>query len=213
MARTPLAAMVLIDPAFSDGYKSNQSCDLGGHSLVEADIQSPIDLTSRTPSHIRFAKSEQRQLVEHPAAGRLNWNSESNSNQRIAIRDMAEQISRRRSEISEMRKISPVREILNHQSGGEAELRMDSSGPIAQEESTVTAPNNLLAASHYINSVELRNAISTVMVDRRAPFSKYCSIAPRSTEIAKKTSVSHNDKTFDNIDMLDKVFRASVSVR
>ena len=91
---------------------------------------------------------------------------------------------------------------------------MDSSGPIAQEGSTVTAPNNLntqqlIAALHDINSVELRNATSTVMMDRRVPFPKYCSIAPTRTEIAKKTSVSHKDKTFDNIDMLDKALRAS----
>ena len=91
---------------------------------------------------------------------------------------------------------------------------MDSSGPIAQEESNVTAPNNLItqqviAASQEINSMEMRNATPTVMVDRRVPFSKYCSIAPTSTEIAKKTSVSHKDKTFDNIDMLDKALRAS----
>ena len=59
MARTPLAARILIDPAFSDGYESNQSGDFGGNSLVEADIQSPIDLTSRTPTHIRFAELEQ----------------------------------------------------------------------------------------------------------------------------------------------------------
>ena len=72
---------------------------------------------------------------------------------------------------------------------GMIELRMDSSGPIAQEESNVTAPNNLntqqvIAASQDINSVELRNATSTVMVDRRVPLSKYWSIAPTSTEIA-----------------------------
>ena len=83
----------MIDPAFSDGYESNQSGDLGGQSLVEADIQSPIDLTSRTPSHIRFAELEQNQLMEHPAADRLNRDLESNSNQRITIRDMAEHIS------------------------------------------------------------------------------------------------------------------------
>ena len=91
---------------------------------------------------------------------------------------------------------------------------MDSSGPIAQEESPVTAPNNLntqqvIAASQDINSVELRNAPSTVMMDRRVPVSKYLSIAPTSTEIAKKTSVSTKDKTFDNIEMLDKALRAS----
>ena len=36
MARTPFAARILMDPAFSDGYESNQSGELGGHSLVEA---------------------------------------------------------------------------------------------------------------------------------------------------------------------------------
>ena len=126
-----LAARILIDPAFSDGYESNQSGEGGGHSLVEADIQSPIDLTSRTPTHIRFAELEQNQLMEHPAADRLNRDSESNSNQRITIR------------ISEMRRVSPAGEILNHQSGGEAKLRMDSSGPIAQEETPRTAPIDL----------------------------------------------------------------------
>ena len=70
MARTSLAARIMIDPAFSDGYESNQSGELGGHSLVEAEVQSPVDLTSRTPTHIRFAESGQNQLVEHPAASR-----------------------------------------------------------------------------------------------------------------------------------------------
>ena len=214
MARTPLAGRILIDPAFSDGYKSNQSGELGGYSLVEAKFQSPIDLTSRTPSHIRFAESEQNQLVEHPAAGRLNRVSESNSNQRIAIRDMAEQISRLQSEILEMRRILLVGEILNHQRGGETDLRMDSTGPIAQEESLVTVPVDLrsqqiVEASPTINSVDIRNAPSTAMMDRRVPISKYCSIAPTSTEIAKKTSVSNKDKSFDNLEMLEEALRAS----
>ena len=128
--------------------------------------------------------------------------------------DMAEEISRLRSEVSELRRISPVGEILNHQSGGETDLRMDSSGPIAQEELIVTAPVDLrsqqiVEASPNINSVDIRDAPSTVMMDRRVPISKYCNIVPTSTEIAKKTSVSHKDKTFDNIDMLEKAPRAS----
>ena len=128
--------------------------------------------------------------------------------------DMAQEISRLRSEISDMRRISSVGEILNHQSGGEIELRMDSSGPTAQEESPVTAPVDLrsqqiIEASSDINSTESRNATSTVMMDRRVPFSKYCSIAPTSTEIAKKTSVSNKDKTFDNLEMPEKALRAS----
>ena len=126
IARTPLAARILIDPAFSDGYESNNSRELGSHSLVEADIQSPIDFRSRTPTHIRFAESEQNQLEEHPAAGRLNRNLESHSSQPMTIREQADRISRLESEISEMRRISPAGEILNPQSGGDTELRMDS---------------------------------------------------------------------------------------
>ena len=214
MARTPLAARILIDSAFSDGYESNQSGEGGGLSLVEAEIQSPIDLTSRTPTHIRFAESESSQLVEHQPANRGIRHLEPQSNQRTALSDMAEEISRLRSEISEMRRISPVGEILNHQSGGETALRMDSSGPIAQEELIVTAPVDLrsqqiVEASPNINSVDIRDATSTVMMDRRVPISKYCNIVPTSTEIAKKTSVSNKDKTFDNLEMLEKALRAS----
>ena len=132
----------------------------------------------------------------------------------MTIREQADRISRLESEILEMRRISPAGEILNHQSGGDAELRMDSSGPIAQQESSVTAPTNLrtqqiVEASPNINSVDIRNAPSTATMDRRVPMSKYCSIVPTSTEIAKKTSVSNKDKSFDNIDILDKASRAS----
>ena len=181
---------------------------------MEAEIQSPIDLTSRTPTHIRFAESEKNQLVEHQPANRAIRNFEPQSNQRTAMSDMAEEISRLRSEISEWRRISPVGEILNHQSGGETALGMDSSGPSAQEELIVTAPVDLrsqqiVEASPNINSVDIRDAPSIVMMDRRVPISKYCNIVPTSTEIAKKTSVSHKDKTFDNIDMLEKAPRAS----
>ena len=133
----------MIDPAFSDGYERNQSGEGGGHSLAEAEIQSPIDLTSRTPTHIRFAEAESSQLVEHQPANRGVRSFENQSSQRTALSDMAEEISRLRSEISEIRRISPVGEILNHQSGRETDLRMDSSGPIAQEESLRTAPIDL----------------------------------------------------------------------
>ena len=110
MARTPLAARISIDPAFSDGER-------GGHSLEAAEFQSPIDLTARTPTHIRFAELEQNQLVGHPAAGRLNRNLESLSNQRLTTGDQAELISPLQSEISVMRRIPPVGEILSRQSG------------------------------------------------------------------------------------------------
>ena len=41
LARTPLAARILTDPAFSDGCDSNHSGELGGHNLEEADFQMP----------------------------------------------------------------------------------------------------------------------------------------------------------------------------
>ena len=75
---------------------------------MEADIQSPIDLTSRTPTHIRFAESEISQLVEHQPANRGARNFENQSSQRSALSDMAAEISRLRSEISEIRRISPA---------------------------------------------------------------------------------------------------------
>ena len=161
MARTPQATRIMIDPVFSDGYESNHSGELGGQSLGIADIQSPFDLTSRTPTHIRFAEAEQSQLAVHPAAGRLNRESESSSSQRTAISDMAEEISRLRSEISEMRRSSPVGEILNHRSGGETDFRMDSSGPIAQEESLVAAPVGLRSQQIVEASPTIRQSYST----------------------------------------------------
>ena len=133
---------ILIDPAFSDGYESNQSGEGGGRSLVEAEIQSPIDVTARTPSHIRFADSANSQLVEHQVASRSSRNLESRSIQRTAMSDMAEEISRLRSEISGMRRISPVGEILNHQSGGETGLRMDSRGIISDSASRFEITTN-----------------------------------------------------------------------
>ena len=177
-------------------------------------MNSPIDLTSRTPTHIRFAESVHSQLVEHQPAIRSLRQIEMQSSQRTAISEMALEISRLRSKISDMRRISPVGEILSHQSGGETGLRMGSSGPIAQEELLMTAPFDLrsqqiVEASPNINSVDIRNARSTVMMDRRVPISKYLGIAPISTEIAKKSSLSTKDKTFDNLEMLEKALRAS----
>ena len=75
---------------------------------MEAEIQSPIDLTSRTPTHIRFAESESSQLVEHQPANRGARNFENQSSQKSALSNMAAEISRLRSEISEIRRISPV---------------------------------------------------------------------------------------------------------
>ena len=59
MARTPIAAKNTQDPTYSEGYVCNQSPDtidsiFGG----EDGFRSLIDLTSRTPSHIRFGDIE-----------------------------------------------------------------------------------------------------------------------------------------------------------
>ena len=134
--------------------------------------------------------------------------------QMVTMQIVKEQIRYLRNEISEIRRISPVGEILDSQSGGRAEAKMDSSGQIAQEESLRTAPldvnsQHIVVASYNIASVESGNTPPTVMVDRRVKIAKYCSIVPTSTEIARKYRVSNNDNNFDNLDMLDKALRAS----
>ena len=67
----------------------------------------------------------------------------------------------------------------------------------------------LVAALSSIAYPEVENAPQAVTADCRVPISKYCSIVPTSTEIAKKYSVSRKDKNFDNLDMVDKALRAS----
>ena len=68
MARTPIASRNQIDPVFSGGYESNKSGEMVGHIMEEADFQSPIDLTSGTPTHVRFVEVEPNQLAEIPLA-------------------------------------------------------------------------------------------------------------------------------------------------
>ena len=55
MAGTPIAARNQEDPTYSEGYLSHQSPNSVDSILGDEDgFRSPIDLTSRTPSHIRF---------------------------------------------------------------------------------------------------------------------------------------------------------------
>ena len=56
---------------------------------------------------------------------------------------------------------------------------------------------------------ETYKAPLTVTADRRVPLFKYFSIVTTSSEIAKKFLVSHKDKNFENLEMLDKALRAS----
>ena len=101
---------------------NNHSEELGGQSLVEADFQSPIDLTTRTPTHIRFAESRLNQLVEHPAAGSLNRDLESISSQMIAVCSMEEEIRRLQAEVRLIRRNPPASGIFDRQSGEGAKL-------------------------------------------------------------------------------------------
>ena len=71
MARTPIASKNQQNPTYSEGYECHQSPEtvdsiLGG----EESFRSPIDLTSRTPSHIRFGdiEPETNQLALVPLA-------------------------------------------------------------------------------------------------------------------------------------------------
>ena len=71
MARTPVASRDTQNPIFSDGYESNQSRELidsifGG----EENFRAPIDLTSKSPTHIRFGneETEPHQLAIMPLA-------------------------------------------------------------------------------------------------------------------------------------------------
>ena len=69
MARTPIAARNQQDPTYSEGYLSHQSPNSVDSILGDEDgFRSPIDLTSRTPSHIRFGNNmlEANQLALIP---------------------------------------------------------------------------------------------------------------------------------------------------
>ena len=70
--------------------------------------------------------------------------------------------------------------------------------------------------SHHIEPAPLPKVVAkldiatpNVTADCRVPISKYFSIVTTSSEIAKKFLVSHKDKNFENLEMLDKALRAS----
>ena len=82
MARTRLAARMI--------QHSRMAMKVTSLEKEEALVEAEIDLTARTPSHIRFTESEQSQLVEHQVASRSIRNFESRSIQRTAMSDMEE---------------------------------------------------------------------------------------------------------------------------
>ena len=104
--------------------------------------------------------------------------------------------------------------IIVRQDGEMSTTGSNSSGASAPEESSRTGQP--MVDSHHIAPApltkvvsELDNATPIVTADCRVPISKYFSIVTTISEIAKKFIVSHKDKNFENLEMLDKALRAS----
>ena len=203
LARTPLVARITIYPSFTDGYESNHPGILSSHSLDKADFQSPIDLTSR---HRQTSDSRKRS----ESAGRVSSGQQAKSGLRFANETDGHDAEYGgadhclRKKISEKRKISRPPKWRRSRRKDGFEWSISRRG-ITED----SAPLYEYTASLTIASVESDNALPTVMVDRRVKISKYSNIAPTSTEITKKHSVSNKDKNFDNFDMFDKALLAS----
>ena len=218
MARTLIASRNTQNPTYSDGYEGHQSrelidCILGG----EESFRSPVDLTSRTPTHIRFEddKTEPNQLAILPVANSQIAEKEAQLREAlIVIKYLEEQIRHLQKPRETILDIPQQVGIIARQKGGGSISGNDSNGATAREESTrIGLP--MLYSQHIdaapLSSVmpEIENAPLVVTADRRVPISKYCRIVQFSMEIAKKHLVSHKDKSFDNLDMLDIALRAS----
>ena len=68
---------------------------------------------------------------------------------------------------------------------------------------------NLLLKYNGVQRILFFEDPSAVNILKKHEFNSAANSILPSTGIAKKTSVSHKDKTFDNIDMLEKALRAS----
>ena len=93
--------------------------------------------------------------------------------------------------------------------GDRSTTGIDLSGATAPEESIRTRLP--MADLHHIVPAPISIVVSktekaplNVTADRRVPVSKYFSIVTTSSEIVKKYLVSHKDKSFENLEMLDK---------
>ena len=213
MARTPIAARNQQDPTYSEGYLSHQSPNsvdsiLGG----EDGFRSPIDLMSRTPSHIRFGDfmPEANQLALIPVVTDQSAERETKLLEALAvIRYLEEQMRTANKTKNVIMDVPEQAGIIDRQDGEISTTGGNSSGASAPEESIRTGQS--MVDSHHIELAplpkvvtELVNATPTVTADCRVPISKYSSIVTTSSEIAKKFIVSHKDKNFENLEMLDK---------
>ena len=132
MARTPIAAKNPQDPTYSEGYICNQSPEtidsiLGG----EDGFRSPIDLTSRTPSHIRFGdiEPEGNQLALMPVARCQLAEKETKLLEALAvIRYLEEQLRNIHKPKDAILDIPQQAEIIARQDGDRSTTGIDSSG-------------------------------------------------------------------------------------
>ena len=218
MARTLMASRNTQNPTHSDGYKGHQSRELIDSILGgEESFRSPIDLTSRTPTHIRFEDNETKpnQLAILSVANSQIAEQEAQLRDAlIVIKYLEEQMRHLQKPRETILDIPQQVAIIARQEGGRSISGNDSSGATAREESTMIGLPMLY--SQHIDAAplssfmpEIKNAPLVVTADRRVPISEYCRIVETSTEIARKHLVSHKDKSLDNLDMLDKALRAS----
>ena len=218
MARTPIAAKNQQGPTYSEGYLGHQSPDsidsiLGG----EDGYRSPIDLMSRTPSHIRFEDIEpaSNQLALIPLITDQLAEKESKLLEALAVIRYLEEQMRTADKPRNAIVDAPEQAVsIARQDGEMSTSGINLSGAPAPEELPRTGQP--MVDSHHIVPApltkvesELDNAPLIVTADRRVPVSKYFSIVTTSSEIAKKFIVSHKDKNFENLEMLDKALRAS----
>ena len=132
MARTPIAAKNPQDPTYSEGYICNQSPEtidsiLGG----EDGFRSPIDLTSRTPSHIQFGdiEPEGNQLALIPLVTCQLAEKETKLLEALAvIRYLEEQLRNIHKPKDAILDIPQQAEIIARQDGDRSTTGIDSSG-------------------------------------------------------------------------------------
>ena len=206
------------DPTYSEGYLSHQSPNavdsiLGG----EDGFQSPIDLTSRTPSHIRFGDLalETNQLALIPLVTDQLAEKETKLLEALAvIRYLEEQMRISHKTKDVIMDVPEHTGIIDRQDGEISTTGRNLSRASAPEESLRTGQP--MVDSHHIEPAPLPkvvaesdNATPNMTADCRVPISKYFSIVTTSSEIARKFIVSHKDKNFENLEMLNKAVRAS----
>ena len=181
MARTPIAARNQQDPSYSEGYLGHQSPDsidriLGG----EDGFRSPIDLTSRTPSHIRFGdiEPESNQLALVALVTDQLAEKEFKPLEALAVfRYLEEQMRPAHRPRNVIVDVPEQTGIIARQDGEMSTSGINSSGASAPEKLPRTGQP--MVDSHHIAPApltkvvsELDNATPIVTADCRVPISK-----------------------------------------